>query len=71
MRLPTIVPTINKPPTPITRRVPMRRISVPVPNDGANIPSTCHSMTKATLPKANKCASMARGVAVMRNTMTP
>ena len=58
-------------PARITLSTPKRRISEPVKNPGANIPTTCHSITIATEAKGWRHRSMAIGVAVISRFMRP
>ena len=56
-------------PVPIIVNTPKRRIRLPVKNEGANIPSTCHWMTVAAELTGKPQICMANGVAVMTSIM--
>ena len=57
-------------PQPMMVSTPNRRISVPVKNEGTNMPSTCHWITVAESPTSKPHISMASGVAVITMTIT-
>jgi len=50
---------------------PKRLISVPVKNDGTNIPRMCHWITKAASLNGYWQACIASGVAVIKRFITP
>ena len=55
----------------MTGSTPKRLISLPVKNEGANMPTMCDEMTNAASPKGWPQACIAIGVEVMRKFMTP
>ncbi len=58
-------------PARITLSTPKRRISEPVTNPGAYMPTTCHWITSAAAPKGWLQKLIAIGVAVISRFMRP
>jgi len=55
----------------ITLARPKRRISDPVKNEGANMPTTCQPMTEVVDENGWPQINIASGVAVIRRFITP
>ncbi len=62
---------VSSRPSAVTGSLPQRAIRRPVTKLGANMASTCHCTPRAASPTLKPQPTMAMGVAVIRNAISP